>query len=66
MKKDITVQNKDYSVIFKCLDEAKQRTDFYGIAETMEQSNVISEEIEKLRDIVSDYERRSFSILTTV
>jgi uncharacterized protein YwgA len=66
MKKDTMEQNKDYSVIFKCLDDVKRGTDFHYIEETMEQSNVISEEIEKLRTIVSDYERHSFSILTTV
>ena len=61
-----TVQNRDFSVVFKCLDEAKQSIDFQCVAETMEQSNIISEEIEKLRDIVTDYEKHSFSILTTV
>jgi uncharacterized protein YwgA len=66
MKKDTTEQNKDYSVVFKCLDDAKRGIDFRCIEETMKQSDVISEEIEKLRSIVSDYDRHSFSILTTV
>ena len=59
-------QKRNFSIIFKCLDEAKQLIDFKCVAETMEQSNVISEEIEKLRDIVTDNELYSFSILTTV
>jgi hypothetical protein len=66
MKKDTMEQNKDYSVIFQCLDATKRKIDFHCIEETMEQSNVISEEVEKLRDIVSDYDRHSFFILTTV
>jgi len=59
-------QNRDFSIVFKCLDEAKQSIDFQCMAETIEQSNVISEEIEKLRDIVTDYEQYSYSTLTTV
>jgi hypothetical protein len=59
-------QNRNFSIVFKCLDEAKQSIDFKCVAETMEQSNVISEEIEKLRDIVTDDEQYSFYILTTV
>jgi hypothetical protein len=59
-------QNKDFSIIFKCLDDAKKTTDFQCVTEIIEQSNMISEEIEKLRDIVTDHERYSFSILTTI
>jgi len=61
-----TEQNGNFSIVFKCLDEAKQSIDFQCLAETMEQSNAVSEEIEKLRDIVTDDEQYSFSILTTV
>jgi hypothetical protein len=59
-------QNNKFSIVFKYLDEAKQSIDFQFVAETIEQSNVISEEIEKLREIVDDYEQQSFSIITTV
>jgi len=61
-----TEQNGNFSIVFKYLDEAKQSIDFQCLAETMEQSNAVSEEIEKLRDIVTDDEQYSFSILTTV
>ena len=59
-------QNRNFTIVFKCLDEAKQSIDFQCVAETIERSNVISEEIEKLRDIVTDYEQHSFSTLTTI
>jgi len=65
-QKDNTEQNRNFSIIFKCLDEAKQSINFQCVEETIEQSNVISEEIEKLRDIVTDYEQYSFSIVATV
>ena len=61
-----TEQNTRFSLIFKGLDEAKQKIDFQSIAETMDQSNAISLEIEKLRDIVTEDEQHSFTILTTV
>jgi len=59
-------QNRNFSIIFKSLDEAKQSINFQCVEETIEQSNVISEEIEKLRNIVTDYEQYSFSIIATV
>ena len=59
-------QYRDFSVVFKCLDEAKQSINFQCVSETIQQSNEVFEEIEKLRDIVTDDERYSFSILTTV
>jgi hypothetical protein len=61
-----TEQNRNFSIVFKYLDEAKKTIDFQCVEETMEQSNVISEEIEKLREIVTDYEQHSFSIISTV
>jgi hypothetical protein len=61
-----TEQSKNFSIIFKSLDEAKQSINFQCVEETIEQSNVISEEIERLRDIVTDYEQHSFSIIATV
>jgi len=57
--------NRNFSVIFRCLDEAKQSIDFQCVAETMEQSNIISEEIEKLREIVIENEQHSLSIFAT-
>jgi hypothetical protein len=66
MEKENMVQTGDYSIIFKFLNEARQKDDFRLVKETMEQSSDISDEIEKLRDIVTDYEEYSFSVLTTV
>jgi hypothetical protein len=41
MEKNAMEQNKDYSIIFKRLNEEKQKIDFRFLEETMEQSNVI-------------------------
>jgi hypothetical protein len=56
---------KDYSVIFKSLEEAKREDGYEYTVEVINQSGAISEEIEKLKEIVADTERYSFSILTT-
>jgi hypothetical protein len=59
-------QGKDYSIIFSSLEEAKQKPDFQCTMKTMEQSNVIAEEIERLRDIVTSYEQQCFSTFVTI
>jgi hypothetical protein len=56
---------KDYSVIFKSLEEVKREDGYEYTVEVIKQSGAISEEIEKLKEIVADTERYSFSILTT-
>jgi len=66
MEYNNTEQKMDFSIVFRCIDEAKQSINFECAEETMKQSAVISEEIERLRDIVTDYEQHSFSVLTTV
>jgi hypothetical protein len=56
---------RDYSVIFKSLEEAKKENGYEYTVEIINQSSAISEEVEKLKEIVADAERHSFSILTT-
>ena len=56
-------ENKDYSIIFKCLEESKKQNEYTW--ELIQQTAVISPEIEKLKEIVADAEQCAFSIFTT-
>jgi hypothetical protein len=56
---------RDYSVIFKSLEEARKENGYEYTVEIINQSSAISEEVEKLKEIVADAARHSFSILTT-
>jgi len=56
-------EKKDYSIIFKCLEESKKQYDYTW--KVIQQTAVISPEIEKLKEIVADTEECAFSILTT-
>ena len=62
----MTKKNINFSIIFKHIDKAKGSIEFQCVEETMKEFDVISPEIEKIREIVMDYDQRSFSIITTV
>jgi hypothetical protein len=56
-------EKRDYSIIFKCLEDSKEKDRYTW--EIVRQTATIAPEIEKLQEIITDTERYAVSILTT-
>lgn len=64
MNNDTNTQ--DFSILFKSLEEAKREHDYPFIENAINNTEVLKDPIEKLREIVMDSEAINYRVLITV
>jgi hypothetical protein len=58
-------EQKDFSILFKSLEDAKKDCDYLFLEEAMQNTEILKDPIEKLQEIVMDSETVNYSVLIT-
>lgn len=56
---------EDFSILFKSLEDAKKENDYIFLEDAMQNTELLKDPIEKLREIVMDSDTVNYSVLIT-